>query len=136
MRVLVCGGRNFGAADRPQELPKSYREAAEAIAARQRAFINAVLDALPDRDQLVIIHGAAPGADGCAAAWASANGVATRAFPADWKTHGMAAGPVRNRQMLDEGKPDLVIAFPGGAGTRNMVLQAQGAGVPVREVKP
>jgi UDP-N-acetylmuramoylalanine-D-glutamate ligase len=33
--------------------------------------------------------------------------------------------------MLDEGKPDLVVAFPGGRGTANMVQQAHRAGVEV-----
>ena len=33
--------------------------------------------------------------------------------------------------MLAEGKPDLVVAFPGGAGTANMIEQARAAGVRV-----
>jgi predicted Rossmann-fold nucleotide-binding protein len=37
---------------------------------------------------------------------------------------GLAAGPIRNQQMIDEGKPDLVIAFPGGAGTHDMMARA------------
>lgn len=40
------------------------------------------------------------------------------------------AGPMRNRQMLDE-KPDLVVAFAGGSGTRNMIDIARRAGVKV-----
>jgi hypothetical protein len=32
--------------------------------------------------------------------------------------------------MLDQGKPDLVVAFPGGRGTANLVKQARAAGVP------
>jgi predicted Rossmann-fold nucleotide-binding protein len=35
--------------------------------------------------------------------------------------------------MLSEGKPDLVIAFPGGRGTADMIRQAKEAGVPVRQ---
>jgi hypothetical protein len=38
--------------------------------------------------------------------------------------------------MLEEGKPDLVVAFPGGTGTANMVKQARAAGVEVLEVSP
>jgi hypothetical protein len=37
--------------------------------------------------------------------------------------------------MLEEGKPDLVVAFPGGRGTANMVKQVRGTGVNVLEVK-
>jgi len=33
--------------------------------------------------------------------------------------------------MLTQGKPDLVVAFPGSKGTENMIRQAQTAGVPV-----
>lgn len=52
-------------------------------------------------------------------------------YPADWKKYGNSAGPIRNQQMLDEGKPDLVVAFPGGKGTANMVKLAEEAGVKV-----
>jgi hypothetical protein len=86
-----------------------------------------------------LIHGDAPGADRLAAAWAKDTGLAEfgelLAFPADWEKHGNAAGPIRNQQMLDEGKPDMVIAFPGGIGTANMVRLARKAGVPVNIIQ-
>jgi len=56
-------------------------------------------------------------------------------FLANWRTHGKAAGPIRNQQMLDEGRPHLVVAFPGGTGTADMVRRAKAAGVPVMEVE-
>ena len=34
-------------------------------------------------------------------------------YPVDWEKYGKAAGPIRNQQMIDKGKPDLVVAFPG-----------------------
>lgn len=59
-------------------------------------------------------------------------------FPADWETHAKAAGPIRNRRMLEEGKPELVLAFKNGfdhtlsrGGTENMVKQAKALGVAV-----
>jgi len=55
-------------------------------------------------------------------------------FPADWSRHGKSAGPIRNRQMLIEGRPDIVVAFPGGKGTANMIKQAVEAGVKVELV--
>jgi UDP-N-acetylmuramoylalanine-D-glutamate ligase len=70
-----------------------------------------------------------------ASTWASLNGRGHVAFPADWKTHGKAAGPKRNRQMLDDAKPDLVVAFPGGRGTDDMVNKAKSRGVPVVRVE-
>jgi hypothetical protein len=36
--------------------------------------------------------------------------------------------------MLDEGKPDLVVAFPGGGGTKDLVSRAVKARVPLHEV--
>jgi hypothetical protein len=56
-----------------------------------------------------------------------------KVFSANWEKHGLAAGPIRNRQMLTEGKPDLVIAFheniEKSKGTKNMLELAKQAGV-------
>lgn len=68
--------------------------------------------------------------------WAVVNWAQFEEYPADWKRYGMAAGPIRNRRMLKEGKPDIVIAFAGGRGTADMVRQAKAAGVPVVKVAP
>lgn len=57
-------------------------------------------------------------------------------YHADWNAHGRSAGPIRNAKMLAEGKPDLVVAFPGGKGTAHMVGIARKAGVPVVEMLP
>jgi hypothetical protein len=56
-------------------------------------------------------------------------------YPADWTRHGKAAGPKRNQLMLDKEKPDLVIAFPGGKGTADMVARAKAQGFKVMEVE-
>jgi hypothetical protein len=111
MRVLVCGGRDFLDASR----------------------VNAVLGRLwTERGPITcLIQGGARGGDWMAAQWAKARGVTVAEFPADWKRYGRHAGPIRNRQMLEEGKPDLVVSFPGGRGTRNMVDQAEAAGLEV-----
>lgn len=113
MKVLICGGRDFNDADRAWSVLDHYH--------RQHRFS-------------FVIHGAAPGADSLAGEWAEIRGIDQRAFPARWSLFGRAAGPKRNAQMLAEGKPDLVIAFPGERGTRNMIDQARAAGVPVIEV--
>lgn len=110
MRVLVCGGREFS------------DEAA------LRSAMNAVVGA--ERD-VVIIHGAARGADRLAGKIAKSAGVTVVEFPADWDTFGKRAGFLRNKQMLDEGKPDVVLAAPGGVGTTMMIELAQKAGVRV-----
>jgi hypothetical protein len=53
---------------------------------------------------------------------------------AEWETLGRKAGPIRNERMLTEGKPDLVVAFPGGRGTAHMTRLAREAGVEVVEI--
>lgn len=114
-RVLVCGGRDF--------------------TDEKMAF--SILDLAHAANPIIkLIHGAAAGADMLAAMWAAKRNVQTEAFPADWDTYGKSAGPIRNRKMLDEGKPDMVIAFPGGHGTNNMLAQAEGARVPIILVLP
>lgn len=113
MRVLVCGGRDFDGADAWDRMVR-------------------VLSKLYPPPTL-IIHGAARGADRLAGQWAFSNGVDTEEYPADWKTYGRGAGPKRNQRMLDEAAPDLVVAFPGGKGTADMVRRARAAGVAVFE---
>lgn len=110
MRVLVCGGRNF---DRPTTV---YR----------------ALDALHKKVGIdVVIEGNARGADRMAGYWARKNRIENRKFPADWDAFGKSAGHIRNAQMLTEGQPDMVVAFPGGPGTANMVKRAEDAGIDV-----
>lgn len=116
MRVLVCGGREF---DDYETL---------------RLELFKVFDGVPFKEAL-LIEGGAKGADFLARVWAKGNGVPYKEYPANWKTHGYRAGPIRNQQMLDEGKPDLVVAFPGGEGTADMVRRAKKAGVEVIEVE-
>jgi hypothetical protein len=110
VRVLVCGGRNYG---------------------DKRAVFTVLDGAKAGAGIDVIIEGGAVGADRLAALWAHENDVVLATFHSDWRRLGRAAGVIRNQQMLDEGKPDLVIAFPGGVGTEDMVVRATKAGVPV-----
>lgn len=79
---------------------------------------------------LVLVHGAARGADTLAAEWAAERGVPAEAFAADWKRFGRGAGPERNARMAGSGLTGLV-AFPGGKGTTNMIAECERRGVPV-----
>lgn len=113
MKVLVCGGRNF--------------------ANKQRLFD--VLDAFDHAHGIdTLIHGGARGADTLAGLWAKERGVTVWVHPADWAKHKTAAGPIRNRDMLERGQPDLVIAFAGSNGTADMIRAAMAAGVKVQQV--
>lgn len=123
MRILVCGGRDFSNRDL---VFKTLYEIAPKFPPDEYG------NTLPD---CTIIHGGAKGADQLADEWAVVNWTKLEVFKADWKKHGKAAGAIRNRQMLEEGKPDIVVAFPGGKGTANMVKIAKQAGIKVLEVK-
>lgn len=78
----------------------------------------------------VLVHGGATGADTlCARLWTE-QGWPVEPHPADWMKYGKIAGPIRNQEMVDSGL-DLLVAFPGGAGTADMVRRAELAGVKV-----
>jgi hypothetical protein len=110
MRILVCGSRSYS----------------------DREHVFETLHALAEKHGwLTIIEGGAKGADSLAREWAKLcyHGLVT--IPADWQQYGTAAGPIRNTKMLISGKPDLVVAFPGGNGTADMVRQALAAKIEV-----
>lgn len=111
--LIVCGGRDY---------PNGVR-------------IYDTLDRIVDRRGYpsVLRHGSARGADMWGESWAKCRGVPTIRYPADWRQYGPAAGPIRNAAMLAAGA-DLVVAFPGGKGTADMVAKARAAGVEVIEV--
>lgn len=117
MRVLVCGGRTFN------DYAFLDKSLSEVLMGR---------DVLP----LTIIQGGARGADWLAADWAERQGVDLEEYPANWDMYGKSAGYIRNAQMLREGKPDLVVAFPGGRGTDMMCELAAKAGVEVVRFYP
>lgn len=119
MRILVCGGRNYTNKDRVYEVLCDLAE-------------------VDDNNWLgkdvTIIHGGATGADQFADDWAVTYWKEILVYPARWDIYGNAAGPIRNQLMLDEGKPDLVVAFPGGKGTQDMISRALKANIPVRVI--
>lgn len=130
-RLLVCGGRSFGRA----------------------AFLFRTLDQLHAEHQFRdFMQGGASGADALAKGWARTHPEIVRwQCKTDWNDlshpdavikvrpdgskYDARAGLRRNTRML-EWLPDLVVAFPGGDGTADMMRQARAAGVEVMEVKP
>ena len=105
MKILGCGGREY----------------------RDYARVTEVLDIIGPTH---IVHGAANGADSLAGRYARDHSIPCKTYPAEWKktdpVTGHAyidrgAGLERNKRMLLSSKPDLVVAFPGGNGTKHMV---------------
>lgn len=121
MRVLVCGDRNWS----------NYEFMRKALAKfeNEKGMIT------------VLIEGCARGADSMAGhLWAKEidtpeHPIYVEHYPAQWDLHGKAAGPIRNQQMLTEGRPEVVIAFhediASSKGTADMVRRARKAGIPV-----
>ena len=118
MRVLVCGGRDFN----DYNLLSSY-------------LVELFVKSLLVPEDVTIISGHARGADKLGERFANANECKLLIFPADWDKFGKSAGFIRNQRMIDEGKPDLVVALPGGRGTQDMIKRAKKHGIKVIEVK-
>ena len=112
MKLLVCGGRDFS----------------------DYARVRAVLGNFGGYVELA--HGGARGADALARRFAQEQGWPVKVYRADWSGYGKSAGVRRNQQMLDEFRPDFVVAFPGGRGTADMVRRARNAGVAVTVIEP
>lgn len=119
MKILVCGGREW----------------------RNYNFVDCILTLAHSKNPIdLLIHGGCRGVDTLAGQWALAKGIHQAAVPALWDYYRKqgrhaVAGALRNEAMLIL-KPDGVIAFPGGAGTADMVRRARKAGIKVWEPKP
>ena len=111
MKILICGDRDW----------------------TDDATISTFLHSWPK--DTVIIHGDCRGADSIAGKIAKEIGLIVEAYPAQWTKYHEEAGPIRNAQMLDEGKPDMVVYFhhnlAESKGTKNMVMQANYANIRV-----
>ena len=129
MKALICGDRNW------------YNV----------AVIRNTLWRLKAFGYDTIIEGEAKGADSIARDEALKLGFTVLKYPAKWKEYRekypvkdfgfkwKSAGNDRNTQMLEEGKPDLVVAFhpdlQRSKGTKDMVNKSLAAGVKVIIIK-
>lgn len=132
-RILISGDRWFGRCRHdPEHVP--FTACAEAMADRQ-LFVEAMRRwRLAHGQPTTIIEGCAKGGDSLGEDWAEAQDVENLHFPARWATEGRAAGPLRNQRMIDEGKPEAILAFHRNIreskGTRDMVLRGLKHGIP------
>jgi len=110
MKVLVCGDRHW-------KVGSIVKDKILALIPEDSGLLL----------ELTVIHGDARGADRWADYVCKKYGINVVAFPADWEQYGRAAGPIRNRLMLDQ-KPDLVMAFHDNIlqskGTQDTVMEA------------
>jgi hypothetical protein len=106
MRLVVTGGRNY----------------------TNKTFVYSVLSSY---DISFLGVGDAKGVDSLAREYAVENNIPYKVFKADWNLYGKKAGPIRNELMLEDIKPDLVIAFRGGRGTEDCARKAMEKSIPV-----
>lgn len=122
-RVLIFGGRDLNAT-RVRDWLTHY--ALETLGLAELEQID------------VVIQGGQSGADEGGMLWSKRHSLRMLEYPALWRTHGRAAGPIRNQQMLDEGRPTIAIGFPGGNGTKDMTAKIRAAisrGMPLRLIE-
>jgi hypothetical protein len=111
MIVTVTGGRDFS----------------------DRTFVEYVLDGMHESSQITALrHGGSLGVDTHAGEWARLRQVPVQVFWAKWESEGKRAGANRNARMLDA-RPltEGLVAFPGGKGTQNCVMNARKRRIPV-----
>lgn len=113
--VLVCGGRYF----------KDCNHVA--------AVLSSIKEKLTKENKtMVVVTGGSSGADSLAADWADSVGVRCVNVPAAWVAFKKSAGPIRNTWMLELFDIDEAVAFPGGAGTANMVTLLEKRNIPTQ----
>jgi hypothetical protein len=114
VRIIVTGSRSHCDVQLVErELDKLHR----------RASIN------------VIIHGCCGAQAGAIEHWARLNGLSVVRYSPNWERFGHRGESLRNSFMLEDSRPDLVVAFPGGHGTADLVLRARTVGIAVIEIR-
>lgn len=115
-RVIIAGGRDFN----------NY--------ALLKNKCDNILAEKATTHHIIIVSGAARGADSLGEKYAQEHSYIIKKYPADWNTHGKAAGPIRNAQMANSA--DALIAFWDGKshGTKSMINIARSKGLFVRVI--
>jgi hypothetical protein len=120
MRILVCGSRDWNDFSKIENILKTYANT-------------------ENNNSNTIIHGGCRGADSIGGYIGKKLNMNIAVYKAQWNKYGKAAGPIRNQQMIDEGKPDIVYAFHSciekSKGTKDMVNKAIENNIPVHIVK-
>lgn len=103
MRVIIAGSRHLWALDHE---------------------IQSLIDLLPAKPTL-ILSGGARGIDTAGERWARRRGVEVACCEANWGEHGVAAGPIRNQQMVDNADALVLIWDGKSRGSRDVLTRAQ-----------
>lgn len=131
MKILITGSRDWRDADRIERLLRFlYLRGLSA-------------DGGANPEPLIIVHGAARGADTIADRWATSHKaeglpIEIHRYPAQWQKYGGRAGPIRNQTMVREhAGADLCVGFktrPVSRGTDHCLATARTAMIPTWEI--
>lgn len=115
-KIIIAGGRNY------QDYETVKRETTRFLSEQEW-------------ESAVVVSGGASGADALGERFAKEMGFPMERYPADWKQHGRAAGPIRNKQMAENA--DALLAFWDGVsrGTKSMIALATKHGLIVKVVQ-
>ena len=109
---------------------------------RDRALVFHKLDTYTAQlGALVVVTGAAEGADAAAEEWAYTRWHTVIRFHADWDAHGLSAGPRRNEEMASAAAAHpagcYAVAFWDGRspGTRDMIERCRRHRIPLKIVR-
>lgn len=111
-RILVCGARDYNK-------PSYFREQMDRLVKSHFA------------DKFVIIHGGHGGVNILAAQWAALGDYPTLEIRGNTPYYHSASERIQNQWLMDWGRPDLVLAFPGGRNTEDIVRHAKERGIHV-----
>lgn len=111
-RILICGDRNW---------------------TNKKRLFDVMIRIVRKHDTECIIEGEAKGADTMGREFGEYYKIPVLKFPEDWNKYHKGAGPIRNKQMLMEGLPTLIIGFHNNIdqskGTKNMLYLAKNLSV-------
>ena len=79
----------------------------------------------------VLIHGGSGALGITAEDWAREMRLHVVRYPANWRELGKRAEAMRNAFMLEDSRPDMVLALPGGNDTADLVANAKRLSLPV-----
>ncbi|WP_248805026.1 DUF2493 domain-containing protein [Pseudomonas sp. MWU13-2100] len=113
MRVLICAGRYYLNAAMCRKALEAYHQT---------------------RRISVLIHGGNQFLGSEVEDWARENGTHLVRYPSNWQLYGKQAERRRNQFMLTDSEPELVIAFPGGHDTEELLAQAKAMNIEIRSI--
>ncbi len=113
-KVIIAGSRSFA----------DYE--------KLRSVCDSIFPNQYSEPRISILSGTSSGSDSLGERYANERGYTLYRYPANWKQYGKAAGPIRNRQMVEDADAAIVFWDGQSRGTKNLIEQANKQGLIVR----